>query len=51
MLEAYLKPYPISKILRHIENPGIVRTVIQAYSETFSNIHSCLDIFRDIKAY
>ena len=51
MLEAYLKPYPISKILRHIENPGIVRTVIQSYSETFSNIHPCLDIFRDIKAY
>ena len=35
---AYSKPCQISKIMRHIENPGIVRTVYSG-------------IFRDIQAY
>ena len=43
----------ITTISRHIENPGIVRTVYSetAYSGTFSNIQPCSDILRGIKAY
>ena len=50
MTEAYTKPCQISKMVRHIENPGLVKAkqFIQAYSGTLSK---CLDILRDIKAY
>ena len=45
----------ITTISRHIENPGIVRTVyshiFQAYSGKFRNIQPCSDILRGIKAY
>ena len=43
MPEVYSKPCQISKMMRHIENPGMVRTVysyilrhIQEYSAIFS---------------
>ena len=41
MPETYSKPCQISKIMRHIENPGIVRTV---YSDIFKHIqgHSAI---------
>ena len=37
MPEAYSKPCQISKIVRHIENPGIVRTVYLAFSKIFKD--------------
>ena len=43
MREAYSKPCQISKISRHIENPGIVRTVnsgIFRHTEGHSTIFS-----------
>ena len=53
--EAYSKPCQIYKMMRHIGNPDIVRTVFfrqfQAYSETFSNIQQRSVIFRNTKAY
>ena len=48
MPEAYSKPCQISKIMRHIENRAIVRTV---YSGIFINIQTCPSILRDIRAY
>ena len=39
----------IITISQHIENPGIEQ-VIQAYSETFSNIHAWSGILSDIQA-
>ena len=41
MPEVYSKPCQISKMMRHIENPGMVRTVI----------HTFLGIFKDIQQY
>ena len=42
MPEGYLKPCRISKMMSHIENSGIVRTVysgcFQIYSRTFNNM-------------
>ena len=58
MPEAYSKPCKVSKMMKHTENPGIVRTAysdifrhIQAHSGTFSNIQPCSGILRDFKAY
>ena len=62
MPAVYSKPCQISKMMRHIENPDMVRTVysgifryIQEHSAIFShvqdNIQTCLGIPRDIKAY
>ena len=45
MFEAYSKPCQISKMMRHIENLDIVRTV---YSDIF--MHSS-GSFRNIQAY
>ena len=36
------KPFQISKMMRHIENPGIVKSV-------FRNIHQYSVMFRDIQ--
>ena len=49
MLEAYSKPCQISKMMRHIENPGphSLFRHFQTYSGTSSNIQSCSCIFRD----
>ena len=48
MPRAYLKPCQISKMMRLIGNPGIVRTVysgifrhIQGHSTGFSHIQAC----------
>ena len=48
MSDAYSKPCPISRMMRHTVNPDIVRTV---YSGIFRHIqgHSCL--FRHFQAY
>ena len=59
---AYSKPCEISKMMRLIENAGIMRTVhsdmfryIQGHSAIFShvqvNIKTCLGIPRDSKGY
>ena len=60
MPEAYAKPCQISEMIRHTENPDIVRKVhsiqftvfkqFQAYLGTFNNIQPCSGIVRDIKA-
>ena len=60
MPEAYAKPCQISRMIRHTENPDIVRTVhsiqftvfkqFQVYLGTFNNIQPCSGIVRDIKA-
>ena len=50
MPEAYSKPYQISKMMRHIENSGIVKTV---YSDIFrdSQEHSAIFLFRNIQEH
>ena len=48
MPEAYSKPCQISKIMRHIEIAGIVRTV---YSGTFRYVQGHLAILRHAQAY
>ena len=58
MSEAYSKPCQMYKMIRHIENPGIVRII---YSGIFRRIHEHSEIFsqsqvywrtiRDIQAY
>ena len=47
MPTAYSKPCQISKMIRHIEKPGLVRTVysnvlrhIQGYSAIFSHVQA-----------
>ena len=60
MPEAYAKPCQIFKMMKHTENPDIVRTVhsiqltifkhFQAYLGTFNNIQPRSGIVRDIKA-
>ena len=45
---AYSKPYQISKIMRHIENPVIVRTV---YSDISRHIKEHLAIFSQVQVY
>ena len=51
MPEAYSKPCQISRMMRHIENPGIVKTVYSCIFGDINNIQPCSDISRDIKAY
>ena len=50
LLDAYSKPCQTSKMMRHIENPGIVRTV---YSGIFRDIqqYSTILRLRHIEAY
>ena len=52
---AYSKPYQISEMMRHIENPGIVRTVysgifrhIQGLSAILSHVQALRDILRQV---
>ena len=51
MPEAYSKPCQISRMMRHIENPGIVKTVYSCIFRDINNIQPCSDISSDIKAY
>ena len=62
MPESYSKPCQLSKMMRHIKNPGIFRTVysgifrhIKAYSAVSSdvqaNIQTCSGVLKDIKAF
>ena len=46
--EVYSKPCQISKLMRHIENPAIVRTV---YSSIFRSIQGHSAIFSHFQAY
>ena len=46
MPESYLKPCQICKMMRHIENPGRVRTV---YSDIFSDIQGHSAIFNHVQ--
>ena len=50
MPESYSKPCQISKMIKHIENPGIVSLFrhFQAYSGTFSNIQPCSGQYSDM---
>ena len=50
ILDAYSKPFQTSKMMRHIENPGTVRTV---YSGIFTDIqqYSAILRLRHIEAY
>ena len=47
MPEAYSKLCQISKMMRDIENPGIVIRFIQALSGIFSDIQQYSVMFRD----
>ena len=55
MPETYSKPYQIFTMMRHIENPCIVRKVYVGISRNIqgelSNIQPCLGILRNIKTY
>ena len=54
MSKVYSKPCKIYKMMRHTENPCIVRSLFrhfQAYSWKFSNFQSWSGIFRGIKVY
>ena len=55
MSEAYSKPCQISKIIRHNENPGIVRTVYSGISYIFrdNQQYSVMFrlIFKHVRAY
>ena len=58
MSEAYSRPFQISKMMRHIENPGIVKTVysdifrcIQGNSPIFSHVLGHSGTLRYIEAY
>ena len=54
MTEAYWKPCQISKMNRHFEKPGIVRTLysgIFMHIGTFSNIQVWSGILSDVNAY
>ena len=46
MPEAYSKPCQISKIIRHNENPGIVRTIYSSISYIFRDIQQYSVMFR-----
>ena len=48
MPAAYLKPCQISKMMRYINNPGIVRTV---YAEIFRYIQEHSAILSYVQAY
>ena len=48
MPEAYLKPYQVFKMIRLIENTGIVRTI---YSIIFRHIEGHSAIFSHVQAY
>ena len=48
MSEAHSKPCQISKMMKHIKNPAIVRTV---FSDIFRNIWEHLAIFSHVQAY
>ena len=47
----YSKPFQISKMMRHIENPGIVRKVIQTFSGISRVIQQYSATFRDIEGH
>ena len=58
MSAAYSKPFQISKMMRHIENPGTVKTVyseifrrIQGHSPIFSHVQRHSGTLRYIEAY
>ena len=51
MPTAYSKPCQKCKMMRHIEKPGLVRTVYLNNSGIFSNIHPSSAMLKDIKAY
>ena len=51
MPTAYSKPCQKCKMMRHIEKPGLVRTVYSNNSGIFSNIHPSSAMLKDIKAY
>ena len=38
MTDAYSKPCQVSKMIRHIKNPGTVKQFIQVFSEIFRDI-------------
>ena len=48
MPETYSKPCQMSKMVRHIENPDIVRTV---YSVIFKHIQGHSALFSHVQAY
>ena len=48
MSEAYSKSFRISKMMRHIENSGIVKTV---YSNIFKHIQGHSPIFSHVQGY
>ena len=48
MPEAYSKPSQISKMMRHIENSGFVRTF---YSDVFRDIQRYSVMFRHIEGH
>ena len=48
--EVYSKFCQVSKMMRQIENLGIVRTVYSGiFRHIFSNIQPCSDILRNVK--
>ena len=58
MSTTYSKPCQISKMMRHIEKPGLVRTVysnilrhIQRYSAIFSHVQALWGTLRDTEPY
>ena len=50
MPEEYSKPFQISKMMRHIENPGIVRTAY-SFSGMFRDIQKYPAMFRHVEGY
>ena len=51
MSEAYSKPRQLSKIIKHIENPGKSEYFIQVFSGIFRNIQQYSALFRHIEKY
>ena len=47
MSKTYSKPFQISKMMRHIENPGI--KFIQTFLSVFSDIYQYSIMFRNIQ--
>ena len=48
MSESYSKPSQISKMMKQVENPDIVKAV---YSDIFKHIQGLLPIFSHVQAY
>ena len=48
MSESYSKPTQISKMMKQVENPDIVKAV---YSDIFKHIQGLLPIFSHVQAY